>query len=413
MKYQKIRKAGVTLLLLCFLVNNAKAEGIRFDKTLSWKALREKAKKENKYILMDCQTTWCGWCKKMEKDVFEDEKVGKFFNANFIPVSVQFDQVPDKDNDYIKSWYVDAKQINKDYPITGYPTCLIFSPDGKLVHRLVGYLAVDKFLEAGQKALQPDGQYFTLLKQYEAGKKSPEFLINFINSAQQADFPKMATKAFNQYFLSIRNPYTKENLAFITENTTDTQSKGFEFFLNNTAKVDSILGKNAAEQTLNNAIYNEVSSAVAENMAMDLDSLETLYHKKYPGLQMDRMFDIQKLQAALDQKDKCAPAIKKYMAKYGASVPYSYTIAFAQAIMSMYDDSTTLRMGLDLAKASMDSTKEKDPGTIYVYSMLLYKLGEKQPAVTWLERARDLVPEEHRKQYQSLIDKMNKGEKIE
>lgn len=54
-------KKILTTLLACFMVVAVKAEGIRFDKKLSWAAIKEKARKENKYIFMDCQTTWCGW----------------------------------------------------------------------------------------------------------------------------------------------------------------------------------------------------------------------------------------------------------------------------------------------------------------------------------------------------------------
>jgi len=412
MSYRTIVQAVLVLLSSCLLATTATAEGIRFDKQLSWKALKEKARKEHKYILMDCQTTWCGWCRKMEEDVFPDEQVGKFFNTNFIPVSVQFDQKPEKDDDYIKSWYNDAKQIEKDYPVSGYPTCLIFAPDGKLVHRIVGYMPPEKFLEAGKKALTPDGQYYSLLKKYEAGEKSPAFLMKFIRVAQEAEFPKVAAKAFNQYYPNIKDPYTKDNLTLIADNITGTQDKGFFLFLNNSSRVDDVLGQGAAAKKLSEALLSEAMSFVSKNRSIDLDSLENVYHTKYPSINIGKDFADLKLQVAATQKEKFFGTAKNYVDKYADAVgPYQISW-IAWNISRMYSDSSTLRTALGWCKASMDTAKTPNTGIMGAYSFLLYKLGEKQAAITWLEKATNSMPADGRKQYESILDKMKKDEDI-
>lgn len=54
------------VLLLSFLVPilvHAQDTGIHFEHTLTWQQVQEKAKAENKYIFIDCFTTWCGPCK--------------------------------------------------------------------------------------------------------------------------------------------------------------------------------------------------------------------------------------------------------------------------------------------------------------------------------------------------------------
>ena len=58
-------------------------DGIQFF-TGTWDEALEKAKEENKLIFLDAYASWCGPCKRMSKSVFTDEKVGEFFNANFI-----------------------------------------------------------------------------------------------------------------------------------------------------------------------------------------------------------------------------------------------------------------------------------------------------------------------------------------
>ena len=49
-------------------------KGIVFAEGLSWETVLQKAKQENKYIFMDCYTTWCGPCKMLAKNVFPREE---------------------------------------------------------------------------------------------------------------------------------------------------------------------------------------------------------------------------------------------------------------------------------------------------------------------------------------------------
>ena len=61
----------------------ATAAGISFIEG-DWKKVLAKAKAEKKLIFVDAYATWCGPCKKLQKEVFPDAAVGSFFNKNFI-----------------------------------------------------------------------------------------------------------------------------------------------------------------------------------------------------------------------------------------------------------------------------------------------------------------------------------------
>ena len=65
------------LVLFWFLVFpallSAQDEGIIFHAGAFDDALA-KAKVENKYLFVDCFTTWCGPCKDLEREVFIDRK---------------------------------------------------------------------------------------------------------------------------------------------------------------------------------------------------------------------------------------------------------------------------------------------------------------------------------------------------
>ncbi|WP_142687913.1 thioredoxin family protein [Chitinophaga polysaccharea] len=145
------------LLLLAFLLPlaaMAQDQGIRFEHALSWKEVKAKAKKEGKFIFMDCFTTWCGPCKKMSSQVFTEPTVGEFFREKFVSVKVQMDKTS-TDDEAVKSWYADAAAIAKKYGVRAYPTFLYFSPEGKLVHVEEGSMSAISFLDASARALKP------------------------------------------------------------------------------------------------------------------------------------------------------------------------------------------------------------------------------------------------------------------
>ena len=59
------------------------AQGISFFSG-SWSDVLAEAKQKKKVVFVDIYTEWCGPCKLMEKNIFPDEQVGKYYNANFI-----------------------------------------------------------------------------------------------------------------------------------------------------------------------------------------------------------------------------------------------------------------------------------------------------------------------------------------
>ena len=104
----------------------AQDKGVHFEHGLTWAQIQSKAKTENKYIFIDCFTSWCGPCKMMAQIVFPQEVAGDFFNKNFISVKMQMDKTA-ADDPNIKLLYDDAAEIEKDYHVVAYPTFLFCS----------------------------------------------------------------------------------------------------------------------------------------------------------------------------------------------------------------------------------------------------------------------------------------------
>ena len=112
-----------------------KEEGtIFFDITLN-EAL-EKARLENKYVLINFHSTYCAPCKKMEKEVFPTPECGEYINKKFIPIMVD-----GEDEGY-------GTELAKQHKIFIYPSYLILSPNRSLVGEIIGAEHdVNKFLD--------------------------------------------------------------------------------------------------------------------------------------------------------------------------------------------------------------------------------------------------------------------------
>lgn len=84
----------------------------------------DKAKKEQKPILVSIGYSACHWCHVMERESFEDPAVAEFMNQHFVNIKVDREERPDVDH-----IYMDAVQL-----ITGsggWPLNVFITPDGK------------------------------------------------------------------------------------------------------------------------------------------------------------------------------------------------------------------------------------------------------------------------------------------
>jgi thioredoxin-related protein len=59
--------------------------------SISWMSVEEAAGKlqqEQRPVLIDLYTTWCGWCRQMDKRTYSNKKVAEYLQDKFYPVRV-------------------------------------------------------------------------------------------------------------------------------------------------------------------------------------------------------------------------------------------------------------------------------------------------------------------------------------
>jgi thioredoxin-related protein len=105
----------------------------------------EKAKKENKHILVDFYTDWCFYCKKMDKEVFVLPEIIKMLNEHFVAIKVNGESKKELDIDGYK---ITERNLSvSEYRIRGYPAYWLLKPDAERLGVLPGYQKPEVLME--------------------------------------------------------------------------------------------------------------------------------------------------------------------------------------------------------------------------------------------------------------------------
>lgn len=112
------------------------------------------ASKSGLYMLLDFSgSDWCGWCMKLDEEVFSKSEFKKYAKENLVCVMVDFPRQK-KQNKKLKE---QNAELGKKYGIKGYPSVIILSPKGDMVGR-TGYQegGAKKYVDHLKKMIDED-----------------------------------------------------------------------------------------------------------------------------------------------------------------------------------------------------------------------------------------------------------------
>jgi thiol:disulfide interchange protein len=136
-----VRRAFVPALLAAFLTAGACARressggggeskvpfaSLKFDEALG------RARTQNRLVMVDVYTDWCGWCKKMDRDTFGDARVAEALKE-IIPIKVNAEK--------------GGEAVAQRYEVRGFPTVLFLSGSGEVVKKIEGYVGAEEMLK--------------------------------------------------------------------------------------------------------------------------------------------------------------------------------------------------------------------------------------------------------------------------
>jgi thioredoxin-related protein len=127
------------LVFVLFAFENGYSQSMHFS-NLSWQAALAKARQEKKLLFVEMYTTWCTYCRQMERDVFAAKEAGDYYNTQFI--NVRYNALAG-----------DGLQIRKSYALLGFPTFLYLDPNGIVIQKTAGFQPVNQFISNADSAV--------------------------------------------------------------------------------------------------------------------------------------------------------------------------------------------------------------------------------------------------------------------
>ncbi|PKL80568.1 MAG: hypothetical protein CVV27_00175 [Candidatus Melainabacteria bacterium HGW-Melainabacteria-1] len=97
----------------------------------------DSAKSRNKYVMVQFYATWCGYCKKMDQEVFTDSKVLGTLDKHFVPIRV-VESSEQKVSYQGKS--VSEKELTAMHGVQGFPTMVFMNTEGEVIGKIPGYV---------------------------------------------------------------------------------------------------------------------------------------------------------------------------------------------------------------------------------------------------------------------------------
>lgn len=119
-----------------FFVSSITASG----QTINWLALEDaqsKASENGKKVLLFTEAEWCGYCEKMNKEVFTKEAVADSLQKYFYPVRIDIESdalVRFNDQDYTE------KSLSRKFRALRTPTTIFLDSEGSVIGTQSGYI---------------------------------------------------------------------------------------------------------------------------------------------------------------------------------------------------------------------------------------------------------------------------------
>ena len=354
------------ILLLCTLTA-ARANEITYFSG-SWAQVKAKAKAEHKYVMVDCYTDWCGWCKQMDKKTMPDAGVISMVNEKFIAVRMDME-------------HGEGVDLAMKYHVSAYPTFMFFNPAGEIVYMALGYREPKDFLPELSNAMDKNKQFSAPGIYATVNVGFPEIYKQAFAENGKRKFPKDSEVV--AYLDKQKNLFSEVNWGIIAR--FNAGEKYTQFFLTNIDKYRKLYGSYYVDEKVFSVLNSRMKAAIKNSDKQAFSQVMEMTDKylKNDADDLKQSFKMEFYKATKDW-DNFGIVFDEYMAGKGAGE----VAGINENCWNIYENCDDKKMLLK-ACAYMQKVVAAAPEYAYLdtYAWLLYKSGQMKEAEEMANKA--------------------------
>jgi tetratricopeptide (TPR) repeat protein len=293
---------------------------------------------------------------------------------------------------YTQPFDVESEQnglMTYDRAIIKLPAATLRSIHAGLWHITENYATATRGFSAAV-ADTTSKNYATRLEEYKAGNNDSAFLRSLTLMAVQYKDEANASKFSSEYIKQLKNPLQENNVAFIEVVTTQKTDPGFPILERSVAQVGYTNSPRAITAKIEEIIFNtEVKSLLNENPEWNKVEEVISKHQPLEGELIRGLCVIKYLNAAVSNQKNATKNLYEAACRYDDRYHSGSYNDWAWTIFEKSNDKKELEKAMEWSQKSIDKEKDKfrKAGNMDTYANLLYKLGNKNEALIWQEKA--------------------------
>jgi hypothetical protein len=299
----------------------------------------------------------------MAKNVFPLPEVGAVYNERFINAKIDMEKG-------------EGPALAQRYGVAAYPTYLFVDGNGDIVHKGLGYIPAQKFLELADAA-SGENNLGSLNKRYDDGERSAEFLLSYYGVLSDVYEEDKAAEVSGEYLDMLDNWSSTETLEMLIASPGPLGGKRMNYLLDN-SDLAIVAGGSDFISTVERTI---VGRYMNEKSAEELPSVDVIsnYYKEHAGGMTTRLVAHYPLFLAQQQRDLDAylAGVIGYYTKFESDNPYELN-SIAWTIFESSDNEAYLKTALGWAKRSV--AIEASYANMDTLAWLYQKTGNKKMA---------------------------------
>ncbi|MDQ0106850.1 hypothetical protein J2T02_001963 [Chitinophaga terrae (ex Kim and Jung 2007)] len=241
-----------------------------------------------------------------------------------------------------------------------------------------------------------DNKFEKLLSQYKSGNIDSASLRRLLLISSRRKDQKLTTQLGNAFIEKLKHPYSVKNLNFIKFITHSTSDKGFDIFLNNSNKVDSVLGHNSARSFVKRIIINEFfpMNNVDTTIKYDWDKLQNYVTLKFGEMGEEailgrRMIEYGGFLGNYPDWEKYGQFYMLYFKKALKHPDYRINDVSWNVFLHVRDPEI-LSFATTVVKYGIEKW-DQSPAIFDTYANLLHKIRQTPKAIEWESKALEMT----------------------